>query len=135
MRVTKTIKDYINEKVETTYAGKRAALPTLDDTFHENIEKCQQDLRTLRKKWEKEAIAVCASYGFTPDVGWRGQPYDIVSVSSNYGGNVRLAVKQAEAELDEEIRKAKQDIIVELELGGDRAKLDAMLAALADRIK
>lgn len=134
MRVTKTIKDYINEKVEAAYAAKRAALPKLDKDFDDKLEQCQKALQTLRKGWEEEAKKVCADYGFTPDTDWKDRPYQLVSISYGYGNNVRKAIREAEAALNDEVHKATQDIIVELELGGDRAKLDAMLAALAERV-
>ena len=134
MRVTKTIKDYINEKVEATYATKRAALPKLSKDCDEKIEQCYKALETLCKGWEEEAKKVCAEYGFVPDKDWKGRPCHIVTVSYNYGNNVRNTIREAKNALDTEIRKAAQDIIVELGLGGDRAKLDAMLAALAERV-
>lgn len=134
MRVTKTIKDYINEKVEAAYAAKRATLPKLDKNFDEKVEQCHKALETLCKGWEEEAKKVCAEYGFTPDTDWKDRPYHIVSIGYNYGNNVRKSFREAEAALNNEVHKATQDIIVELELGGDRAKLDAMLAALAERV-
>lgn len=134
MRVTKTIKDYINEKVEATYAAKRAALPKLDKDYDEKMEQCHKALETVCKGWEEEAKKICAEYGFVPDKDWKDRPCHIVVLSHNYGNNVRKSIREAEAALGEEIRKAAQDIIVELELGGDRAKLDAMLAALAERV-
>lgn len=134
MRVTKTIKDYINEKVEAAYAAKRATLPKLDKDFDDKFEECGKDLNALRDLWEAEARKVCAGYGFTADIGWQNRPYNIVSINASYGNNVRKAIRQAEADLGEEIRKAAQNIIVELELGGDRAKLEAMLAALVERV-
>lgn len=131
MRVTKTIKDYINEKVEAAYAAKRAALPKLDKDFDEKVEQCRKALETLCKGWEEEAKKVCAEYDFLPDTDYKGRPYHIVSINHGcYGYNVRKSIREAEAALNAEIHKATQDIIVELELGGDRAKLDAMLAAL-----
>ena len=134
MRVTKTIKDYINEKVENAYAAKRAALPKLDKDFDKKVEQCRKALETLCKGWEEEAKKVCAEYGFTPDTDWKDRPCHIVVLSTCYGNNARKAIKEAEATLNSEVHKATQDIIVELELGGDRAKLDAMLAALAERV-
>ena len=134
MRVTKTIKDYINEKVEAAYAAKRAALPKLDKDFDKKVEQCRKALETLCKGWEEEAKKVCADYGFLPDTDWKDRPYHLISISCCYGNNVRKAIKEAEAALNAEIHKAAQDIIVELELGGDRAKLDAMLAALVERV-
>lgn len=134
MRVTKTIKDYINEKVEAAYATKRAALPKLDKDFDDKIHECEKDLNAAREEWEVMARKICASYGFEVDTDWKDRPYHLVSISSCYGYNVRKSVKEAEAALNMEVRKAAQDIIVELELGGDRAKLDAMLAALAERV-
>ena len=134
MRVTKTIKEYINEKVEAAYAAKRAALPKMDKDFDAKIDQCEKALQTLRSGWEEEAKAICAKYGFAPDTDWRDRPYAIVTISHNFGNNARKAIREAEADLNEEIRKAAQDIIVEMELGGDRAKLDEMLAMLADRV-
>lgn len=134
MRVTKTIKDYINEKVEAAYVAKRAALPKLDKDFDKKVEQCHKALETLCKGWEEEAKKVCAEYGFTPDTDWKDRPYRLVSISGSYGNNVRKSIREAEATLNDEVRKAAQDIIVELELGGDRAKLDAMLAALVERV-
>lgn len=134
MRVTKTIKEYINEKVENAYAAKRAALPKLDKDFDEKMEQCRKALETLCKGWEEEAKKVCADYGFLPDTDWKDRPYRLVSLTYNYGNNVRKAIREAEVALNDEVHKAAQDIIVELELGGDRAKLDAMLAALTERV-
>lgn len=134
MRVTKTIKDYINEKVEAAYAAKRAALPKLDKDFDAKVEQCHKALETLCKGWEEEAKKVCAEYGFLPDTDYRDRPYRLVTISYSYGSNARTAIRKAEATLNAEIHKAAQDIIVELELGGDRAKLDAMLAALVERV-
>lgn len=134
MRVTKTIKDYINEKVEAAYAAKRAALPKLDKDFEDKLNECKKDLMAAREEWEEQARKICAQYGFEPDTDWNGKKSSIVNIYSGYGSNVRKAVREAEAALNGEIRKAAQDIIVELELGGDRAKLDAMLAALVERV-
>ena len=134
MRVTKTIKDYINEKVEAAYAAKFTALPKLDADFEDKLNECKKDLMAAREEWEMQACKICAQYGFEPDTDWNNRRYHIVSLSFSYGNNARKVIREAEANLREEVRKAAQDIIVELELGGDRAKLDAMLAALAERV-
>ena len=134
MRVTKTIKDYINEKVEAAYAAKRAALPKLDKDYEDKLNECEKDLKAACEEWEMKARIICAGYGFEVDTDWKDRPYHIVSISRCYGVNVRKAIREAEAALNAEIHKATQDIIVELELGGNRAKLDEMLATLAERV-
>ena len=135
MRVTKTIKEYITEKVNDIYASKLANLPALRKDFDDADEQCYNALKTLREGWEQEARAVCAKYGFEPNPGWKGNGYDsIVVLRQCYGDNVRKSLREKEVALNTEIQKAVQDIVVELELGGDRAKLDAMLAALMERV-
>lgn len=134
MRVTKTIKDYINEKVNNAYTAKLEAMRQSRAEYDRQCEKCYDELQVLRSKWEEEARQLCAEYGFLPDTDWKDRPYPLVEVRQNYGHNARQAINTQEAALRQEINRETQNIIIELELGGDRAKLDAMLASLAERI-
>ena len=135
MRVTKTIKEYINEKVNDAYSAKLEAMRQSRAEYDRQCDECYADLQALRSKWEQEACQLCAKYGFLPDTDWKDRPYSLVEVRQNYGHNARQAINVQEAALRQEINRETQNIIIELELGGDRAKLDAMLTALVEKIK
>lgn len=139
MRVTKLIKEYIEERVSERYplpekkeSGVEAAYTEMRARLTETIKA---EAETFIKKWVDEVDYV----------GWRSARRDNVDeqkikdfVSAMHLDYDSITPKskseyeKAVEETREKRRKAVRDIIVELELGATKADLEALLANLPD---
>ena len=127
MRVTKTIREYIEDQVynKAMQSEKLVELKTKMDKaikdFNEDkkkaVEVCQVYVDQLINRYQlnvRSTYKPCVSFSFCYD---------------NYLPEV-CEYNKARQELEEKARRITRDIIVEMELGGTKADLTAKLDAL-----
>lgn len=131
MRVTKAIREYIEGKVNDIYKPRYNALRA---DYDAKKNAAQKELEAARERWEAEAKAIVAAHGLSVDTHYNSDaPWDLVNIDCRYGDAewrpVSAAIDKARAEKNAAI----QNIIVEMELGGNREKLESMLAAIGEK--
>jgi hypothetical protein len=127
MRVTKTIKEYIEKRV-------KAIMPTTSEA-EEKWNKERQLVADFResatKKLERYASELIAEFyeenGFTPSNTWALFPNDWIKVSEKGYLPSKYEADTAKNKRTKEINEAIENIIVALELGGTKAELEEML--------
>ena len=132
MRVTKTIRDYIEKEVRARIQPKYAAEEAeakrrlaARDAFFDKCAKAAEE--AFNAAFEANFHDVS---DFMEDV--READHSPVSFYSNRAANIpdqlqRNSVYRWQIRMNEEANKITQEIVVELELGGTKAELMAML--------
>ena len=132
MRVTKTIREYIEKEVRTRIRPKYAAEEAeakrrlaARDAFFDKCAKAAEE--AFNATFEANFHDVS---DFMEDV--READHSPVSFYSNRAANIpdqlqRNSVYRWQIRMNEEANKITQEIVVELELGGTKAELMAML--------
>ena len=132
MRVTKTIRDYIEKEVRARIQPKYAAEEAeakrrfaARDAFFDKCAKAAEE--AFNAAFEANFHDVS---DFMEDV--READHSPVSFYSNRAANIpdqlqRNSVYRWQIRMNEEANKITQEIVVELELGGTKAELIAML--------
>lgn len=130
MRVTKLVREYIEESVGKTMSEKSTAEKEYD-AFHNDIRQFIEQVEDEVRNMVNEAIE---NYRITHNV-----PDDIKITQTDYTlihcGDWNSAIRNEAAAMKKKRETAKEravkDIIVTLELGGTKADLDAMLSKVA----
>ena len=128
MRVTKTIRAYIRENVEKKLEIKYAPLKERKDTAlnakKELIEHAEEEAIKVVKKVLEEAVSNKALV----------YNEEMVDRVFNYCGLPNCLDLNRELyyerKMEDEVDKITNDIVVELELGGNKADLDRMLSEI-----
>lgn len=128
MRVTKTIRAYICENVEKKLESKYAPVKERKDTAlnakKELIERAKAEAIEAMKKVLVEAIDNEA-------LVYNEEMVDRVFNYCNLPNCLDLNRElYYERKMEDEVNKITNDIIVELELGGNKADLDRMLSEI-----
>ena len=128
MRVTKTIRAYIRENVEKKLEIKYAPLKERKDTAlnakKEIIERAKAESIKVVKKVLEEAVSNKA-------LVYNEEMVDRVFNYCNLPNCLDLNRElYYERKMEDEVDKITNDIVVELELGGNKADLDRMLSEI-----
>lgn len=132
MRVSKNIKDYIAKKVNEAYQPR---LNEIDLQYKCDREKLILRIKSAVAECEEKVKAIVADSGD----GWNYQPYSYGYRSTEDGYLSFYEPRDKEAEirfrdmknnLNAEKNEKIEEIIVALELGGDKNTLDEMLSNL-----
>ena len=130
MRVTKIIREYVEETVNGIYD------PIIRDCSKDYSEKKNEVNEILEKmvdEFNAAAKKVIKEHGFTID-SWNGKEKHIISYTCNFGDEEFKSVADKRNELRDEKRRKIQDILVNLELGGTKAELDEMLKNIREEV-
>lgn len=130
MRVTKFVREYIEESVGKALSEKSTAEKAYD-AFHHDMRQFIEQVEDEVKHMVNEAIE---NYRMTHNV-----PDDIKITQTDYSlihcGDWNSALRNEASAMkrkrDTAKERAVKDIIVTLELGGTKADLDAMLSKVA----
>lgn len=130
MRVTKTVREYIEKQVALKF-------PKTEDEIRANevskiIDQANNEINKRIAKASKEIVlAVGAEFGITEEMA-RNQVLDSYPRYSYSGFNAPIAMKSNTARVTREktITEKVNDIIVTLELGGTKTDLEKMLAEI-----
>lgn len=123
MRVTKIIREYVEETVNGIYD------PIIGDCSKDYSSKKNEVEGILEKMADEFDVAakkVIKEHGFTIN-SWNGEEKHIVSYTCNFGEKEYEPILVERRKLRNEKMQKIQDILVNLELGGTKAELDEML--------
>lgn len=123
MRVTKIIREYVEETVNGIYD------PIIGDCSKDYFSKKNEVEGILEKMADEFDVAakkVIKEHGFTIN-SWNGEEKHIVSYTCNFGEKEYEPILVERRKLRNEKMQKIQDILVNLELGGTKAELDEML--------
>ena len=130
MRVTKIIREYVEEAVNGIYD------PIIENCSKDYSEKKNEVAEILEKmvnELDTTAKKVINEHGFTIN-SWYGKEQHIVGYTCNFGDKEFKSVADKRNELRDEKRRKIQDILVNLELGGTKAELDEMLKNIREEV-
>ena len=130
MRVTRAIKDYITKKATEAYQPR---LNEIDLQYNCDREKLIKKIQSAVAECEEKIKAIVADSGD----GWKYAPCLYGSKGDNYlhfyeprDRDSEIKFRDMEHKLMEERREKIDEIIVALELGGNKETLDEMLKNL-----
>ena len=114
MRVTKTIKEFIETEVTKVYEPK---VNNVGKEYYDRIAKCDEELEALVARTNEEALAIAKKY----DLGFYDYSGDAVDFIYSCKDAKNTAESNAIAEEKRELREEKvakiNNIIIDLELG------------------
>ena len=128
MRVSKTVKEYIEKQVWAQYPKTERELYA--EQVSELVSKAREEHLERLKQMKKDlANEIVAKYGLTEEMGKQDSEYH------DYMFHTYNSPIQCRANTDKEIRRKAvnqkiDDIIVTLELGGTKADLEKMLSEI-----
>lgn len=128
MRVTKIVREYIEESVAKKYQPAEDSIvkryEPMERAYDEAVKAAKAE---IKKVWEKSL-----SPFYTKEELERVIDDHTVYVPSSY--HVDMAWRQERSEREYDLRKAKEktirDIMIKLELGGTKEDLDKMLSEI-----
>ena len=134
MRVTKVIKDYVakevTKRVEEKYANDKRAYSKQQEERDEFIKGCQNAMQDAFNKYVEEHFHEVSDFvkdtraaNFDP-VGYYTSYHNAFVIKSAQDGNLFAEIHR---KCRNEIENAIEEIIVALELGGDREVLAKLL--------
>lgn len=128
MRVTKLVRDYVEESVKKAYRPKIDACRAEYDRKAKNVIK---DCEKLVAQWNELAKQIVEANGFTVDGSYCGEEAQLIYFTQKFGNTefskIRTNMKEIEIERDQKIK----DILITLELGGTKDDLDRMIKEIA----
>ena len=130
MRVTKIIREYVEETINGIYD------PIIGNCSKDCSEKKNEVKEILEKmvnEFDAAAKKVIKEHGFTIN-SWYGKEQHIIGYTCNFGDEEFKSVSDKRNELRDEKRRKIQDILVNLELGGTKAELDEMLKNIREEV-
>lgn len=129
MRVTKTVKEYITKKVSEKYKDRITAI---DLEYKVKKEEVNAKLKSFAEECNKKAWEIvkdnCDTWNFTSVRNWDKDL--LISYYEVYDKKTEDRYYQEKRNLDKEMQEKINDIIVELELGGNKETLEKMLAEI-----
>lgn len=128
MRVTKIIREYVEETVNGIYDP---IIGNCSKDYSSKKNEVEDILEKMVDEFDVAAKKVIKEHGFTIN-SWDGEERHIISYTCNFGKKEYESIADKRNELRDEKRRKIQDILVNLELGGTKAELDEMLRALKD---
>lgn len=130
MRVTKIIREYVEETVNEIY---NPLIENCSKDFSKKKNEIEDILEKMTDEFNAAAKKMIKEHGFTID-SWSGEEKQIINYSCNFGKKEYNSITDKRNELRDEKRRKIQDILVNLELGGTKAELDEMLKNIREEV-
>ena len=130
MRVTKIIREYVEETINEIYDP---IIGNCSNDYSEKKNEVEEILEKMVNEFDATAKKVIKEHGFTIN-SWYGKEQHIVGYTCNFGDEEFKSVADKRNELRDEKRRKIQDILVNLELGGTKAELDEMLKNIREEV-
>lgn len=127
MRVTKTIKNYIEKRVHAIYQPKIDKIRVDYKAQHDYFTKILDD---LLDKANQDARNILKDSGFVGGYGYNDIEEDIFYSRDIHNNNWLNEIREKENILKKERDEKIEEIIITLELGGTKEELEDMLNAL-----
>ena len=136
MRVTKTIKDYVTRMVEEIYSEpteEEKAYSALKEAISAEIDRLNEKFKPMIKEEIKAFNTIHGLDKRTGGIRFRDS-YICIYDSYDLESNTEIGQKALEARRARRIKinEAIENIILTLELGGNKADLDRMLNELKE---
>lgn len=128
MRVSKTVREYIEKQVTSKFAKSENELQYEQDTnivaiandeYHQLMKQASEEITkqlVAKHNIAEDMVEEKSSYSYAPFSTWKTKTRE-------------LADKDKRARVEEQVKKVN-DIIVTLELGGTKADLEKILAEI-----
>ena len=130
MRVTKIIREYVEETVNGIY---NPIIENCSKDYSEKKNEVEEILEKMVDEFDTAAKKVIKEHGFTID-SWNEEEKHVISYTCNFGKKEYGSIVDKRNELRDEKRRKIQDILVNLELGGTKAELDEMLKNIREEV-
>lgn len=130
MRVTKIIREYVEETINGIYDP---IIENCSKDYSERKNEVEKILEKMVTEFDTAAKKVIKEHGFTIDT-WNGKERQIAACVCNFGKKEYESIANKRNELRDEKRRKIQDILVNLELGGTKAELDEMLKNIREEV-
>lgn len=127
MRVTKIIREYVIKRVNEKFPRTKEEIAWKEyrDKINEAISEGEEKVHEFAQKVVEE---LNTKYGFDSEYCLHSTDY-FSAIRSTYNYDFELYVNQRKAseERDKKISKAIEEILIELELGGNKETLEKLL--------
>ena len=128
MRVTKIIREYVEETVNGIYSP---IIENCSKDYSKKKNEVEDILEKMADEFDAAAKKMIREHGFTIN-SYGGEERHIIGYTCNFGDKEYQPILKEGRRLRDEKMQKIQDILVTLELGGTKAELDEMLKALKD---
>lgn len=130
MRVTKIVREYIEESVSKALTEKSTAEKEYE-AFYKDIRQFIEQLDDEVEHMVAEAIEnYRMTHNIPDDVKIKKSDYTLIRYE-DWNSTLRTEAETMKRKRNEAKARAVKDIIITLELGGTKADLDAMLSKVA----
>lgn len=130
MRVTKLIREYVEETVNGIY---EPLIKNCDGDYYEKKKEVGKILEKLADEFDAAAKKIIKENGFSID-SWDDREKTIITYTCNFGNKEYVPILEKRRKLRDEKKQKVQDILVNLELGGTKAELDEMLKKIKEEV-
>lgn len=130
MRVTKLIREYVEETVNGIY---EPLIKNCDGDYYEKKKEVEEILEKLADEFDAAAKKIIKENGFSID-SWDDREKTIITYTCNFGNKEYRPILEKRRKLRDEKKQKVQDILVNLELGGTKAELDEMLKKIKEEV-
>lgn len=130
MRVTKLIREYVEETVNGIY---EPLIKNCDGDYYEKKKEVKKILEKLADEFDTTAKKIIKENGFSID-SWDDREKTIITYTCNFGNKEYMPILEKRRKLRDEKKQKVQDILVNLELGGTKAELDEMLKKIKEEV-
>lgn len=134
MRVTKIVREYIEESVSKALTEKSTAekeYEAFSNDLHQFIEQVEDEVEHMVAEAIENYRMV---HNIPDDVKIKKSDYTLIRYD-DWGSVIRNEANAMKKKRDAAKERAVKDIILTLELGGTKADLDAMLSKVATEYK
>lgn len=130
MRVTKLIREYVEETVNGIY---EPLIKNCNGDYYEKKKEVGKILEKLADEFDAAAKKIIKENGFSID-SWDDREKTIITYTCNFGNKEYMPILEKRRKLRDEKKQRVQDILVNLELGGTKAELDEMLKKIKEEV-
>lgn len=130
MRVTKIIREYVEEAINGIYDP---LIENCSGDYYKKKNEVRKILEKMAGEFDAAAKKMIKETGFSID-SWDEKERAIITYTCNFGGKERASILEKENKLKDEKRQKIQNILVNLELGGTKAELDEMLKNIREEV-
>jgi len=128
MRVTKTVKEYIMKEVKARFAAKYAEDEQLDNYQRTTLDRAKEEALEAANK---QYLQVLKTYEEQYDFIKVDPEYSLmISGWKNAAEIVDSPLKKWRSRMNEDIKNKVDEIVVELELGGNKETLVKLLSEI-----
>ena len=126
MRVTKIIREYVIKRVNEKFPKTQEEKDWED--YQNKVENALTEANQKIEDFSKKVVEeINAKYDLHPDYCLQESSYNSVRSSYSYNFELYKKYRNAQAERENKKKKTIEEILVELELGGNKETLEKLL--------